>query len=54
MSALRLSLLFGTRGSALALAQTRLVIEALGGVGETRVVRTTGDVSSIEGPARRV
>ena len=38
--------MIGTRGSALALAQTRLVIEALGGVGEIQVVRTTGDVST--------
>ncbi|HEV2010046.1 MAG TPA: hydroxymethylbilane synthase, partial [Candidatus Limnocylindria bacterium] len=36
----------GTRGSALALAQTRLVLEALGGAGEIRVVRTTGDEST--------
>ena len=46
MSAPGLPLVLGTRGSALALAQTRLVIEALGGVGETQVVRTTGDVST--------
>ena len=46
MSAPPLPLVLGTRGSALALAQTRLVIEALGGVGETQVVRTTGDVST--------
>ena len=39
-------LLLGTRGSALALAQTRLVLEALGGAGETQVVRTTGDLST--------
>ena len=46
MSAPPLPLVLGTRGSALALAQTRLVIEALGGVGETQVVRTTGDAST--------
>ena len=46
MSAPPLPLVLGTRGSALALAQTRLVIKALGGVGETQVVRTTGDVST--------
>ena len=46
MSAPGLPLVLGTRGSALALAQTRLVIEALGGVGETQVVRTTGDAST--------
>lgn len=46
MSAPRHPLVLGTRGSALALAQTRLVIEALGGVGESQVVRTTGDVST--------
>jgi len=39
-------LLLGTRGSALALAQTRLVLEALGGAGETQVVRTAGDLST--------
>ncbi len=39
-------LVLGTRGSALALAQTRLVIEALGGVGESQVVRTAGDTST--------
>ena len=33
----------GTRGSALALAQTRLVADALTAETETRVVRTTGD-----------
>jgi hydroxymethylbilane synthase len=36
----------GTRGSALAMAQTRLAIDALGGAGEPHVVRTTGDVST--------
>ena len=39
-------LVLGTRGSALALAQTRLVIEALGGAGESQVVRTAGDMST--------
>lgn len=39
-------IVLGTRGSALALAQTQLVIDALGGAGEPRVVRTTGDASS--------
>ena len=33
----------GTRGSALALAQTRLVADALTAEAETRVIRTTGD-----------
>ena len=46
MSAPGLPLVLGTRGSALARAQTRRVIEALGGVGETQVVRTTGDAST--------
>ncbi len=40
------SLVLGTRGSTLALVQTRLVIDALGGAGESRVVRTVGDASS--------
>ena len=40
------TLVLGTRGSALALAQTRLVAEALAADVETRVVRTTGDASS--------
>ena len=35
----------GTRGSALALAQTRLVAERLGPDVETRVLRTAGDLS---------
>lgn len=39
-------MLLGTRGSALALAQTRLVVAALGGAGEPFIVRTTGDASS--------
>jgi hydroxymethylbilane synthase len=39
-------LVLGTRGSALALAQTRLVAQALGGAAEPRVVRTAGDASS--------
>lgn len=38
-------LIVGTRGSALALAQTRLVTDALGGA-VVRVVRTAGDTSS--------
>ena len=38
-------LALGTRGSALALAQTELVVAALGGRAEPRVVRTTGDAS---------
>lgn len=42
MTALRL----GTRGSTLALAQTRLVADALGPDVETRVIRTAGDASS--------
>jgi hydroxymethylbilane synthase len=40
------TLVLGTRGSALALAQTRIVSDALGGSVETRVIRTTGDASS--------
>jgi hydroxymethylbilane synthase len=36
----------GTRGSTLALAQTRIVADALGTDVETRVIRTTGDASS--------
>jgi hydroxymethylbilane synthase len=36
----------GTRGSALALAQTRIVADALGADVETRVIRTAGDASS--------
>ncbi len=40
------TLVLGTRGSALALVQTRLVADALAGDVETRVVRTTGDASS--------
>jgi len=40
------SLILGTRGSALALAQTRIVADALGANVETRVIRTTGDASS--------
>ena len=40
------TLILGTRGSALALAQTRLVADALAGDVETRVVRTVGDASS--------
>lgn len=38
-------LVVGTRGSALALAQTRLVTDALGGDVEVRVVHTVGDAS---------
>ncbi|MDP9319966.1 MAG: hydroxymethylbilane synthase [Chloroflexota bacterium] len=39
-------LALGTRGSALALAQARLVADALGGASEIRVVRTVGDAST--------
>ena len=39
-------LTLGTRGSTLALAQTRIVADALGTDVETRVIRTTGDASS--------
>lgn len=39
-------LTLGTRGSALALAQTRIVADALGTDVESRVIRTTGDGSS--------
>ncbi|HEY8731733.1 MAG TPA: hydroxymethylbilane synthase [Candidatus Limnocylindria bacterium] len=38
-------MIVGTRGSALALAQTRIATDALGGSVETRVIRTTGDAS---------
>lgn len=38
-------IVLGTRGSALALAQARLVADALGGDVEVRVVRTAGDAS---------
>lgn len=38
-------LVLGTRGSALALAQTALVVAALDGDAEARVIRTTGDAS---------
>lgn len=41
-----MTIVLGTRGSALALAQTRLVAEALGGDVEVRVIRTEGDASS--------
>jgi len=40
------TLTLGTRGSALALAQTRIVADALGATVETRVIKTTGDASS--------
>jgi hydroxymethylbilane synthase len=40
------SLTLGTRGSALALAQTRLVADALGGASEISVVHTAGDAST--------
>jgi hydroxymethylbilane synthase len=40
------SLALGTRGSALALAQARLVADALGGAAEISVVRTAGDAST--------
>lgn len=40
------TLVLGTRGSALALAQTRIVADALGTSVETRVIRTAGDASS--------
>jgi hydroxymethylbilane synthase len=39
-------MILGTRGSALALAQTRIVALALGSRVETHVVRTAGDASS--------
>jgi hydroxymethylbilane synthase len=39
-------MVLGTRGSALALAQTRIVADALGTAVETHVVRTAGDASS--------
>ena len=38
-------MIVGTRGSALALAQTRLVTDALGGEVELRVIKTAGDRS---------
>jgi hydroxymethylbilane synthase len=40
------TLVLGTRGSALALAQTQIVVDALGTSVETRVIRTAGDASS--------
>ena len=40
------ALLLGTRGSALALAQTRIVANALGMNVETRMIHTVGDASS--------
>lgn len=40
-----MTLVIGTRGSALALAQTRLVAERLPGPVEIRVIRTAGDAS---------
>jgi hydroxymethylbilane synthase len=40
------TLVLGTRGSALALVQTRIVADALADDVETRVVRTAGDASS--------
>jgi len=40
------ALVLGTRGSALALAQTRIVTDALGASVETRIIRTAGDASS--------
>ncbi len=40
------TLVLGTRGSALALAQARIVAAALGASAETRVIKTTGDISS--------
>ena len=39
-------LTLGTRGSALALAQTRIVADALGGNAATCLIRTAGDASS--------
>ena len=39
-------MIIGTRGSTLALAQTRIVTDALGTDLETRVIRTAGDASS--------
>ncbi len=38
--------MLGTRGSTLALAQTRIVADALGASVETRIIRTAGDASS--------
>jgi hydroxymethylbilane synthase len=40
------ALVLGTRGSTLALAQTRIVADALGASVETRIIRTAGDASS--------
>lgn len=40
------TVVLGSRGSALALAQTRIVADALGTTVEIRVVRTAGDASS--------
>ena len=41
-----LPVVLGTRGSALALAQTRLVADALGGQARIEVIRTAGDAST--------
>ena len=41
-----LPVVLGTRGSTLALAQTRLVADALGGDARVEVIRTAGDASS--------
>lgn len=40
-----MNLVVGTRGSALALAQARSIVEQLGGSAELRVIRTAGDAS---------
>lgn len=41
-----LAVVLGTRGSGLALAQTRLVADALGGDARVEVIRTAGDAST--------
>ena len=41
-----MTIAIGTRGSALALAQSRLVAAALGGDADLRIIRTTGDTTT--------
>ena len=41
-----MTIVIGTRGSALALAQSRIVAAALGGDAELRIIKTTGDAST--------
>jgi len=41
-----MTIVIGTRGSALALAQSRIVAAALGGDAQLRIIKTTGDASA--------